>query len=394
MSLEIEILNALIQKYENSKVSKGQNKVRVKIELPITHSVFNGHRNNDNGELDLAIQRMERDGFAFPVYTRDGQLQSLLLNLDEKSIDKLYVRLKRRNPKYLIEEYKKLFKSQSGGCQIVNSFCQGMLLLLEDKKLSQVEQYVSSEGDLLDICKAINEMSKLDADVQERIFCAKVFSDSKRFNDLRSRIAKIIREFSEEPFEEEDDVIAIMGVIRNTAYAFVKGNLVLKVNNQIIDLNEYKEPLALSDSAIENLEIIETKAIKLFTIENLTSFDVFNENNSVIVYLAGYHNKTKRALIEKISKHLAKADYYHYGDIDAGGFYILNHLRKKTGIHFEPYKMGIEQLKEFQKNCKALTTNDRKRLEKMLVNEEFKEFNDVISYMLNNNVKLEQEAEN
>lgn len=394
MSLEFEILNALIQKYENSKVSKGQNKVRVKIELPITHSVFNGHRNNDNGELDLAIQRIERDGFATAVYTRNGQFQSMLLNLDEQSIDRLYIRLKRRNPKLAIEDYKKLFKSQSNGCQIVNSFCEDMLLLLEDKKLSQVEQYVSSENDLLDICKAINEMAELDADIKERIFCAKVFSDSKRFNDLRSRIARIIKEYSEEPFDEEDDVIAMMGVIRNTAYAFVKGNLVLKVNNQIIDLNQYKEPLSLSDNAIENLEIINTDATKLFTVENLTSFDTFDENGSIIVYLAGYHNKTKRALIEKISGSLRRANYYHYGDIDAGGFYILNHLRKRTGIHFESYKMSIKQLEEFKDNCKQLTSNDRKRLEKMLINEEFKEYSDVISYMLKNNVKLEQEAEN
>ena len=90
MSLEVEILTALLNTYERSKVSKGQNKVHKDIKLDITHSVFDKHRNNDNGELDVTIQRIERAGFAKPSYTRNGQLQSLVLNLDEESIEKLW----------------------------------------------------------------------------------------------------------------------------------------------------------------------------------------------------------------------------------------------------------------------------------------------------------------
>ena len=86
--------------------------------------------------------------------------------------------------------------------------------------------------------------------------------------------------------------------------------------------------------------------------------------------------------------------YYHYGDIDAGGFYILNHLRKKTGIKFNSFMMGIDELERFRDNCKKLTESDRKRLSLMLENAEFNEFKETITYMLNNNIKLEQEAEN
>ena len=73
MNLEAEILTALINAYERSKVSKGQNKVHKDIKLDITHSVFDKHRNNDNGELDVSVQRIERAGFAKASYTRNGQ---------------------------------------------------------------------------------------------------------------------------------------------------------------------------------------------------------------------------------------------------------------------------------------------------------------------------------
>ena len=225
MSLELEILNALIDSYERSKVSKGQNKVHKDIKLDITHSVFEKHRNHDNGELEIAIQLIERDGYAKAFYTRNGQFQCFVLNLDDSSIDKLYKHLKRTNPRNVIAKYKELLSKEACGCQIVHAFSNKMIELLDEKKLTTVQQYVSSEEDIVDICKAINSMSLLEEDVHERIFCAKLFSDSKRFNDIRGKIAKIIKEFSEEPFDEEDDVIASMGVIKNTSYAFVKGDL-------------------------------------------------------------------------------------------------------------------------------------------------------------------------
>lgn len=396
MSLEIEILTALINAYERSKVSKGQNKVRKDIKLDITHSVFDKHRNNDNGELDVVVQRIERSGFAKASYTRNGQLQNLVLNLDEESIEKLYKYLKRPNPNDLIACYKEVFqkKNNDNNCQIIRDFSIKMLNLLEEKKLSTVQQYVPTENDLYDICKAIEAMSSLEEDVQERIFCAKLFSDSKRFNDLRGKISKVIREFSDEPFDDEEDVIARMGVIKNTAYAFIKGDLTIKLNNQVINLRDYGHPLALSDAAIKEIEIKEVFAKNLYTIENLTSFDVFNKSNSVIIYLGGFHNSVKRELIKKIYQFVPTIDCYHYGDIDAGGFYILNHLRNKTGINFKPYMMGVAELQTYQTNCKALSINDRKRLLKMCGDVDFEQFKDILTYMLSKNIKLEQEAEN
>lgn len=394
MNLESEILTALINAYERSKVSKGQNKVHKDIKLDITHSVFDKHRNNDNGELDVAIQRIERAGFAKAFYTRNGQLQSLVLNLDDESIERLYKYLKRANPKDLIARYKDLFQTKLNSCQIVRDFSKRMLELLGEKKLITVQQYVPTENDLSDICKSIEAMSSLEEDVQERIFCAKLFSDSKRFNDLRGKISKIIREFSDEPFDDEEDVIASMGVIKNTAYTFIKGDLTIKLNNQIINLNDYGQPLALSDAAIKSIEVLEVSAKALYTIENFTSFDVFNKKDSIVIYLGGFHNAVKRELILKIHSVVPHIEYFHYGDIDAGGFYILNHLRKKTDIKFKSFMMGIDELEKYYDNCKKLTLNDKKRLNLMLENTDFNEFKDTITHMLNNNIKLEQEAEN
>lgn len=394
MNLENEILNSLLNSYEKSKVSKGLNKVRKDIKLDITNDIFEKYRNDTSGTLDIVIERIKRDGFANVILTRDDQFQCLVLNLEKDSISNLYKKLGRIDPNDLINDFIVEFENQKNGSDIVKSFSIKMIELLKDKKLSSVHQYVQSVDEVKGVCKAINEMSVLEKDVQERIFCAKLFSDSKRFNELRGKISKIIRDFSNDLYDDEEDIIASMGVIKNTAYAFVKGDMSLKINDETIDLRKYGEPLALSDSAIENLEVININANKLFTIENLTSFDVFNEKDSIVLYLGGFHNRVKRNLIEKVREKTPNLAFYHYGDIDAGGFYILNHLRSKTHINFVPYKMGIEELIKYRNNCKKLTQNDRKRLIVMLDNPDFSDFKDTIQYMLNENVKLEQEAEN
>ena len=78
----------------------------------------------------------------------------------------------------------------------------------------------------------------------------------------------------------------------------------------------------------------------------------------------------------------------HFGDIDAGGFYILQHLRNKTGIAFAPYCMDVKTLKANIQYTKKLTENDKKRLAVLAETE----FGETVEFMLEHNCKLEQEA--
>lgn len=85
-------------------------------------------------------------------------------------------------------------------------------------------------------------------------------------------------------------------------------------------------------------------------------------------------------------------DITEYPDLDAGGFYILEHLKRKTGIPFQMFQMDIETLKKYEDYAKPLTENDKKRLmqlEKMELPDEERK---LITYMLQKGIKLEQEC--
>ena len=82
--------------------------------------------------------------------------------------------------------------------------------------------------------------------------------------------------------------------------------------------------------------------------------------------------------------------YWHFGDIDIGGFLIHKHLCRETSKKFELYCMGLEQLCDmrFSHCLRKLTDNDMIRLETLIEDDSYRK---VLNYMKERNIKLEQE---
>ena len=126
------------------------------------------------------------------------------------------------------------------------------------------------------------------------------------------------------------------------------------------------------------------------TIENKTSFQRLKDENFAMMYLGGFANRHQIEFLKKVISDNPNVRYYHFGDIDVGGFLIHKHLCRETAKRFELYCMGIQQLcdRRFSHCLKELTDNDMSRLE-ALTEEDL--YNEVSSYMKEHNVKLEQE---
>jgi len=166
------------------------------------------------------------------------------------------------------------------------------------------------------------------------------------------------------------------------------------LEGQTIDLAALSHDIAISSAMLPDIDRIEISGSRVMTIENLTSFHTYSGKEAFVIYLGGYHNAIRREFLKKIREQNPHVAFHHFGDIDAGGFFILKHLRERTGIHIQPYKMDVETLKKYQTYTKKLTANDRSRLMKLLDGDlgEAGEFGAVIRYMLEHDCKLEQEA--
>ena len=181
-----------------------------------------------------------------------------------------------------------------------------------------------------------------------------------------------------------------MGFIELLTMCILRGMPGFSIGEEVVDLSLLKQGIGISGEDLAGIQFSDLSRIKkVITIENLTSFFRYWEEDSLFIYLGGYHNRIRRTLLKMVYETIPDAKYYHFGDIDAGGFSILLDLRKKTGIPFMSYYMDLDTLKQYRQYGKCLTETDRKRLEK--IGEE-KEFCEVIEFMLKENIKLEQEC--
>ena len=97
----------------------------------------------------------------------------------------------------------------------------------------------------------------------------------------------------------------------------------------------------------------------------------------------------KQRLLQKIYRDQeCEKQWLHFGDIDPDGFYILESLKRGTGIDIRPLWMGIEELKTYAGYGKPLQDNDRIKAKNLLRSGKYE---DVMRYMLDNDLKLEQE---
>ncbi|MCM1327432.1 MAG: DUF2220 domain-containing protein [Bacteroidales bacterium] len=109
-----------------------------------------------------------------------------------------------------------------------------------------------------------------------------------------------------------------------------------------------------------------------------------------MMYLGGFANRHQIEFLKKVISSNPNAKYQHFGDIDIGGFLIHKHLCRETLKGFELYCMGMQQLKDKRfSNClRKLTDNDINRIESLIKDAPYSE---VLKYMKEHNVKLEQE---
>lgn len=387
INYEKEILNKLIDKYEKSKSFIKQNKVNQNFTISISylfpeyadHSKFKSFNDINN-----AVNILENKSFVIAKANSANVYDTVVLNISE--LDKAYIDINRTPKKHLNISVSNILKDYMDKNKVLSRYCDTQFKRIE---LNQTVQFCNgSLQDLENILKSVDEILKLKTETFSRDFSVKVFKDSKTFEKIESKVVNLLFEFGD--FPEKEQVLGNLNIIKNPTYVNFKGAGSITINGQFIDCSKLKSDIAISSIMLIDIDVITVTGVSVVTVENLTSFHTFHDKQAFAIYLGGYHNQVRRDFIKKLYKQNKHIDFYHFGDIDAGGFYILEHLRNETNVDFKPFKMNVETLKKYSNYTKNLTDNDKKRLLK-LCDSPYKE---TIDYMLANNCKLEQEVLN
>ncbi len=385
---DISILTKLVDKYERSVLSKSGSDRNVQIMIKSSDPILKNYWSEDSylyrDQIHLSIDKLSKLKLVFVSYDFNKEIETIALNID--MISEAYKFLKRINPKEEEKVIIDFLSSLTTKVESIASFAKTMIERLQNYQ--SIASYVDNIENLKLYVYAIEEMVNLEEDTLKRNFSKKIFNDSKTFEKLEGKICKIIKDFSDIDENDNDTILEKYHIVKTPTFVYIKGDITLKINQEEIHLKRYGHELALSSTAMNDLSVNELGVKKVLTIENLTTFVAFNNPEFICIYLGGFHNSVKRNLLKKIAIHDKSIEFYHFGDIDAGGFLIFEDLVNKTDIQFKPYMMDIDTLKKYESNWTRLTVNDKKRLKESVSCH----FKNIIEFMLQNNCKLEQEA--
>ncbi len=392
-----EILNRLLDTYESSLLFAGENRRAVHIEFRFTKSAIPAYFDESSSEYEkihFFMEGLEEKELIRICWKgkKEGHIIAKV-RLNPEKLEEAYAYVHRVPKRDMTSCHKQLLADYIGqsATPVCRAFAEYLLQRLGEhksvKEFVQLEDAASTKR-LLDAVEAIERNGE---QLYIREFSILHFQDSKAFEKMEGKIAHVFRKFKENcEGAALDEILAEYGIYRTPNYVYIKGKIIISVGDEKINLSVLKQGLGISGEDIGRIRFCGTAGIKkVMTIENLTTYFRWQEEDALLIYLGGYHNGIRRLLLQEIYSHYPEAEYYHFGDIDAGGFEIYRDLCGKTGIPFQMYRMDLKTLQLYEGYGRPLTENDRKRLQGM---RSWKDVGEVVDYMLEHDVKLEQEC--
>ena len=393
-----QILEKLLRKYESSKTYKGENAVRQSFSIlptdvyPKYDNDFEDPNSIDDFEKELEVLESEK---LIVREIRNRRVVKITANITDDIWPKIRSILGVKERKLQQQEELDFYKRFLSKDPIIADFCKTQINRIEaDKKAT----YSLEES--ANIIKILDYILSDHSEILERELSIETLHDSKAWEkSYRTKVCKILSESArfkdiaseaDDSKEIYDTILENLNVYKNPSYIYFKGKAKIKfVDGRILDVAQNKA-MALPSTEISDIDEIEIYNKSVMTIENLTSFNRVRGTDVFFLYLSGYHNSPKQHFLKKIfSQNQNKyISYFHFGDIDPDGLYILENLRNKTGINFKPYCMNPECLNKYRNYAKPFESNDIKKAESLIASGKYV---DVATYMLDNKIKLEQE---
>lgn len=391
---EVKIVNALLKKYYKRKSIHKNNEIHRRIVLPIDKVLKDyASYNVDLEEKELvnnAIKVLEAKGFitlSKLKFSDDCQkvylVEDNVFYLEEYAAKELEIMPR----SFVADELYEIIKGYKGKGIIVDFY------------IDEIENTIKNSSAPLDsvkeedILKALAFLESNNEFLYLREASMLIYGDSKylelnRRAQVCSAISRYLSANGEDVFEDEN-LFESFNVYDTDQDICIKGPVELEINGRKINIDGLGGGLSFSIKDIDQIINISVNCKTVMTIENKTSF-LRMGGECCYIYLGGFATKSQIVFIKKLIDDNPDKEYLHFGDIDAGGFWIHKKLCEQTGKKFLLMNMNASCFQDDRfKNClKPLTETDVKRL--MKLKEDFN-YSECIEYMLRNNEKLEQE---
>jgi len=404
------ILERLLDRYENSKSFKDDTSRRRRIMLKMTRGDMPEYdiekpliRETFNSVIrDLADMGLVQ--FEWAKYEEENIIEKIWLNVSR--VEACYAEINRKPRRAvldtLLERITEL-KEKSDGTWISTFLADAEQVIKE--KSSTGTLLPSDEEHAMAILKSLDYLRTLKgSQCLERVFSLQCFNDSKYFEKkVKNRLAGIVKKYclkQDLPDEiSNDDILAQVGIVQSPEQVDFKGGIVGQLGRKEIDFSSFIYGVSLNADTVRNLTITRMGRVrKILFIENKANYiHMLNKNNDdtlMLVFHGGFYSPVKGVFFKKLYELASPCgiEFFHWGDIDLGGFLIFQRLKSNIIPSLKPYLMDREAFESRIKYGKKFDQKYAEKLKLLLDDEAYSEFREVIKLMLEKGIKLEQEA--
>lgn len=402
------ILSLLIERYERSalyKQGEGKRRIMISVSKDLAPRM---DRLDEKAAFIEALETLQRKGLITIDWEpmNEGNLaKRIILTSSPESLKTAYALIG-----------KSFTRSVADSCEAeICTLCRSLpecplrtFLLQEGAMLAESHHlprfFTDNEKTNTDILKSLAFASQNDEEILERVVSTRLFGDSKYFErELKGKCISIIKAAYKKEFadidDEDIDYLALFSIVRYSEEFAFSGNLSAQMKSgTVINFGAFPHGSVLLSSALGDIDSISIAAKKVLFIENKANYVHYitheKGNDELVVYHGGCYSPAKKRFFALIAKALDKECHIqHWSDIDLGGFRIFMRLKTELFQNLEPFRMDEETLATHRKD--AIPITDRTYLAHMKAMAEdprYALFSPLLHYMLENRIKLEQEA--
>ncbi len=396
MDWEEKLLTELVEKYRKSKKDTGDNKINRRTSVK-PEKLYKKYRDNTGdysviSAINDTVHTLRQMGFiTFDTEKFGSQILRVYLNdsaveAAEKYLHDRYGYVSVGTQKEEVLGIINRFEDKSPICR---EECSAMKKILNQHKIPSGYEKKSN------ILLMVDFLENNQEELYEREASVKVYGDSKYFaENTKEAVCELLRAYNNKPCgddEHKDEILSDYHVHKEPQRISLKGNYTIYIGGNVLNFCAFTSGIEFGTEELADIDRIEIGCGKFMTIENRTAYLRYADDDTVTMYLGGYADRFQRDFIKKVYADNPNIIYTHFGDIDAGGFIIHKNLCEITGVQFGLFCMSKEELqrdsftKYYHNN---LTENDKTRL---LTLRENALYTDTIDYMLEYNIKMEQE---
>ena len=254
-------------------------------------------------------------------------------------------------------------------------------------KVSDIEKLI----DITNGARAILELEDEDQEIDYRHFSVKIFKNSKRLDEIKTGIAKLLNRMKADAYAdmETEDILKVFGLFPIKHPVFLSGPIEFWAGDLSIRA-DFPPAIGIWSDRIDSVSRIDSEPTLVTTIENQATFlkyvQMERSSTEIVLYTAGVPSPAFKKVYRTIVKTFLDARLRHWGDIDLGGFTILSIIEKNAKKPVEAYRMTPVHYSIDNGEMTKLQLDRMTKIELSVINKR------VLDKCLKIGVKFEQES--